>query len=235
MESRIRSLFLTPARRRPGRGVPLLALCLALAAGAPAHADEDYVDPLNPASEEPLIDPEVERREVRRVLIDSENIEFGVYTGLLSIEDFGTSPLVGGQLGWHFTEDLFLQAHVYSAKAGLSSYEVLSGGTRLLTDDERELFAYDLAVGYNVFPGEAFLGRGTAFNTAFYLLGGIGSTRFGGEDRFTLNIGVGYRFLINDWAAWHVGYRDHVFASDITGEDKDTHNIEIQTGLTTFF
>jgi outer membrane beta-barrel protein len=74
-----------------------------------------------------------------------------------------------------------------------------------------------------------------AFNTAFYVLGGIGSTQFGGEDRLTLNIGVGYRLLINDWAAWHIGYRDHVFASDITGEDKDTHNIELQTGFTTFF
>jgi outer membrane beta-barrel protein len=229
MESRLRRFLLN-------RSTPLALLCVLLCApGAQAEDMDEVVDPLNPASEEPLIEPEVERRDVRRDLIDSENIEFGVYAGLLSIEDFGSAPVVGGMLAWHFTEDLFLQTHVYSSEAGLSSYEVLSGGTRLLTSSERELFAYDLAVGYNVFPGEAFIGRDRAFNTAFYVLGGIGSTQFGGEDRLTLNIGVGYRLLINDWAAWHIGYRDHVFASDITGEDKDTHNIELQTGFTTFF
>lgn len=223
MESRFRRILL--------KALPALLLCLAQF----ARADDVAVDPLDPAGEAPLISPDVERREVRDAQIDTENIEFGLYGGLLSIEDFGTSPVVGAMLAWHFSEDLFIQTHAYTAKAGLTSYEVLSGGARLLTDDERELMAYDLSIGYNLFPGEAFVGRKRAYNTAFYLLGGIGSTSFGGEDRFTLTIGVGYRLLVNDWLAWHVGYRDHVFASDITGEDKNTHNIELQTGVSTFF
>lgn len=220
MESRIRRIFLS--------ATVLLALAAPL-----AQAEEPVVDPLDPGSEEPLVDPAVDRRQIRDVKIDSENIEIGLYTGFLSIEDFGSGELVGGMLAWHFTEDLFLQANVYVSQAGLSSYEVLSGNARLL--DDREYLAYDLSVGYNLFPGEAFIGRKRAYNTAFYLLAGIGSTSFGAEDRFTLNLGVGYRLLITDWAAWHIGFRDHVFASDITGQDKNTHNMELSTGLSTFF
>ncbi|MFZ5756441.1 MAG: outer membrane beta-barrel domain-containing protein [Pseudomonadota bacterium] len=266
MESRIRRIFLNPARQ----GACLAPALLLVAAGivhaedAPAPdapsdagvaadvaadvaaedaavdmsvggspADEDFVDPLDPASEAPLIDPDVARREVRDVKIDSENLEIGVGAGFLSIEDFGSSELLTGMVAWHFTEDLFLQANVYMSEAGQSSYEVLSGNAQLL--DDRDYLAYDLSVGYNLFPGEAFVGRKRAYNTAFYLLAGIGSTDFGGEDRLTLNLGVGYRLLMTDWLAWHVGFRDHMFASDITGQDKNTHNMELTTGVSTFF
>lgn len=222
MESRTRRILLTAAT--------LVACAVPASAAA-----EDVVDPLDPASEAPLIEPDVARRDVKEVKIDSENIELGVYTGILSIEDFGSAPVVGAMVAWHFTEDLFLESHFYTSSAGLTSYEVLSGSARLLTDSERDYVAYDLSVGYNLFPGEAFIGRKRAYNTAFYLLAGIGSTKFGGDDRFTLNLGAGYRLLPTDWLAWHIGFRDHVFASDLTGQDKNTHNMEFQTGLTTFF
>lgn len=232
MESRTERIFLTS---------PALAAGLLLAAFAlPARAQEalsaapmETLDPLDPASEAPLIEPDVQRREVADVKIDSENIEVGVYAGILSIEDFGSNPVYGAMLAWHFTEDLFLQADYYQSEAGLSSYEVLSGSARLI--DERALTAYDLSVGYNLFPGEAFVGRKRAYNTAFYLLAGVGSTEFGGDNLLTLNLGVGYRLLVNDWLAWHVGFRDHMFSTDLTGEDKQTHNMEMTTGLTTFF
>ncbi len=205
----------------------------ASAAGDASSAGQGFGGLLDPNAEEPLVNPEVERREMREVKIDSENIEAGLYAGVLSIEDFGSDFVVGGMMAWHFTEDLFLQAHYYQSEAGMSSYETLSGNALLL--DDRAYTGYDLSVGYNVFPGEAFIGRKRAYNTAFYLLAGIGSTEFGGDDHLTLNLGVGYRLLLNDWLAWHVGFRDHVFSSDITGQDKQTHNMEMTTGLTTFF
>lgn len=232
MESRTRRIFLSAVQR--ALPAALLAALLAMPAGF-ARADAAPVDPLDPSSEAPLIDPDVARREVDEVKIDKQDLELGVYGGMLSIEDFGSAPMVGVMLAWHFTEDLFLQGHAYSSQAGLTSYEVLSGSARLLTDSERDYSGYDLSVGYNLFPGEAFIGRKRAYNTAFYLLAGIGSTKFGGDDRFTLNLGVGYRLLPTDWLAWHIGFRDHVFASDITGQDKNTHNMEIQTGISSFF
>ncbi|MFZ5724324.1 MAG: outer membrane beta-barrel domain-containing protein [Pseudomonadota bacterium] len=223
MESRTHRVFLSLFRAA--------GMAAALGLCVPAQAED--IDLLDPAADEPLIEPDLTQREVKDVKIDSENVEIGLYTGMLSIEDFGSNPLVGGMVAWHFTEDLFLQAHYYQSEAGLSSYEVLSGNARLLAG--RDYRAYDLSVGYNLFPGEAFVGRDRAYNTAFYLLAGIGSTDFADEDRFTLTLGVGYRLLMTDWLAWHVGFRDHLFASDVTGEDKNTNNMELNAGLTTFF
>ena len=64
---------------------------------------------------------------------------------------------------------------------------------------------------------------------------GLGSTRFAGDDRFTVNFGAGYRFLLTDAVALHIDFRDHLFDIDILGEDKTTHNLEAHLGVTVFF
>ena len=61
------------------------------------------------------------------------------------------------------------------------------------------------------------------------------STRFAGDDRFTVNFGVGYRFLYTDSVAFHLDFRDHLFDIDLLGEDKTTHNLEATLGVTVFF
>jgi outer membrane beta-barrel protein len=86
-----------------------------------------------------------------------------------------------------------------------------------------------------LFPGEAFLGDGLAFNTALYVIGGAGITKFAGDNRFTLNFGVGYRFLATDWLAIHFDVRDHIFEIDLLGVNKTTHNLETHMGATVFF
>lgn len=221
-------------------GSRFAGLFLMVLAAAPAWAEEDggvlLLDGAATDEERaPLVDPDLAQREVQVTDIDTENLEIGVYGGLLSIEDFGSSAVTGVQVGWHFTEDLFIQANGYMSRGGTTSYETLSGGLQLLTDDERDYVAWDLSLGFNVFPGEAFVGRKRAFNTAFYLTAGIGSTEFAGDDRYTLTVGAGYRLLATDWLAWHVGWRDHLFAIDTLGTEKDTHNVELYSGLTTFF
>ena len=92
-----------------------------------------------------------------------------------------------------------------------------------------------MAVGYNLFPGEAFIGERWAFNTAFYLIGGAGSTTFAGDNRFTVNFGAGYKLLATDWLSLRLDVRDHVFNIDLLGEDKTTHNLEVNAGLGVFF
>ncbi len=116
-----------------------------------------------------------------------------------------------------------------------TSFEILSGGAPLLSDSERTLTYYNLNVGYNILPGEGFIGEGHAYNTALYISAGLGSTRFAGDDRFTVNFGVGYRFLLNDSIALHVDFRDHLFDIDLLGEEKTAHNLEGTLGLTWFF
>lgn len=184
---------------------------------------------------EPVIEPQVERSAVTIGAIDTEDFELGMFGGMLNIEDFGSDVVVGAKLAYHINTLFFFEAAYGMSEGGLTSYEMLSGSARLLTDDEREYTYYNLSFGYNVLPGEAFVGRDWAFNTALYLIGGGGSTSFGGDDRFTLNFGAGYRFIANDWLALHLDARDHLFESDLLGESKTTHNMELTVGFTVFF
>jgi outer membrane beta-barrel protein len=184
---------------------------------------------------EPLVVREPERREVNVDAIDTENWEVGIYGGLLSVEDFGTNSVVGVRLAYHVTESLFVEGAYARSKLGQTSFERLSGGAQLLTDEERDLTYYNVSVGYNLFPGESFLTRNLTFKGGLYLIAGAGSTEFGGDDRFTINAGLGYRSLPRDWLAFHVDVRDHVFKSDLLGTSETRHNIEFSGGLTVFF
>jgi len=226
MESRIRVLF--------------LIICLISLSGCAATKNLFGIGPKEappPTSEPPgqVIDPQVERREIKEPAIDREDFEVGAFVGIMSIEDFGSDVVYGVRLAYHVTEGFFIEASVGQSEAGLTSFEVLSGGAPIIADSERTLTYYNLDVGYNLLPGEGFVGEGRAYNTNFYLVAGLGSTRFAGDDRFTVNFGAGYRFLLTDSIALHVDFRDHLFDIDILGEDKTTHNLEGHLGVTVFF
>ena len=189
----------------------------------------------DPSAERPIIDPQVERREIRRKRIDTEDFELGLYAGILSIEDFESNSVVGARLAYHLTEDFFLEATYGQSRAGRTSYENLSGSADLLTDDERDYSYYALSAGWNALPGEIFIAENRAYNSAFYLVAGIGSTSFAGDDRFTVSGGFGYRILPSDWIAVHFDVRDHVFDIDLLGEKKIVNNLEAHLGLSIFF
>ncbi len=182
-----------------------------------------------------VVEPKVARREVKVPAIDTENFEAGLFIGTVSIEDFGSSFLYGGRFAYHFTEDIFAEATIGSAKAGKTSYEDLSGSAELLTDNQRQFTYYDVAIGWNALPGEVFFGGKRAMPSAVYLTLGVGSTRFADDDHFTLTPGVGFRLLVNDWLAAHVDARDQMFNSDLLGKDKLTQNLQFSFSLTAFF
>lgn len=219
MESRIQSLFLN--------ALAALSFTAAATLAAPALAAE--------SDSEPVYDPDVERREIDEDLIDVDDLELGLTFGVISIEDFGSSSVVGGKLTYHISEDFFFTANFAQSEAGETSYERLSGDAELLTAAQREYQYYGLNLGYNLFPGEAFVGQGRAINTSFYLLAGVGSTAFADDDYFTWHLGAGYRFVPLDWLAVSVDFQDHVFEHEILGESLQTHNLELSTSITVFF
>ena len=188
-----------------------------------------------PTSEPPgqVIDPEVERREIKEPAIDREDFEIGAFAGIMNIEDFGSDAVYGVKFAYHVTEGFFVEASAGQSEAGLTSFEVLSGGALLFED--RTLTYYNLNLGYNILPGEAFIGESRAYNTNFYLIAGLGSTNFADDDRFTVNFGAGFRFLLTDSVAIHVDFRDHLFDIDILGREKTTHNLEGTIGVSVFF
>ena len=180
---------------------------------------------------EPVIKPDIERRTITEADIDSEDFEVGAYVGVLSIEDFGSNVVYGVRGDYHITEDFFAG----TSEAGDTSYETLSGGAQILTDDQRDFTYYNISVGYNALPGESFIGSRFAFNSTLYLIAGVGNTEFADDSHFTVNVGAGYRFLFNDWISLHVAFKDYIFDSDLLGTDKTTHNLEATAGLSVFF
>jgi outer membrane beta-barrel protein len=202
---------------------------------AAESSDAAAAVPSDDPATRPIIDPKVERREIKRARIDTEDFEIGAYFGVLSIEDFESHTVYGARLAYHLTEDFFIEGTFGQSKAGRTSYETLSGSASLLTDDERDYTYYALSLGWNALPGEVFIGENRAYNTAFYLVAGIGSTTFAGDDRFTVNGGFGYRILPADWIAVHFDVRDHVFDIDLLGEKKIVNNLEAHLGLSIFF
>jgi outer membrane beta-barrel protein len=221
MESRLRRLFLT------GTYNSLLALMMLFVAELQA------AEPLEKKAEQ-IILPELERREIKQAAIDTEDFEIGIFAGALSIEDFGVNTVIGARMAYHVTEDLFTELTIGGTKASETSFEQLLGNIVLLTDDERYYTYYNISLGYNLFHGESFFGK-RAYNSDLYVIGGVGNTNFANDDNFTWNIGVGYRFIPNDWYAIHFDVRDHIFNSDILGADKQTHNLELHAGITFFF
>lgn len=223
MESRVRVLFLIVA-------VVALSGCAAtknLFGFGPEEAPRSAEGPGQ------VIDPDVERREIKEPAIDKENFEIGAFAGIMSIEDFGSDLVYGVRLAYHLTEGFFVEGTAGQTEAGLTSFEVLSGGARLFED--RTLTYYNLNLGYNVLPGEGFIGEGRAYNTNLYLIAGLGSTEFADDDRFTINFGAGFRFLLNDSWTLRIDFRDHLYDIDILGEEKTVHNLEGTLGFTFFF
>ena len=181
-----------------------------------------------------VIEPQVARRKVTVPKIRSSNIELGAFYGALSIEDFGVHPSYGATLAYHVSEDFFFQAEVGRSTAGETSFETISQ-IQLLTPSERHFTYYDLCLGYNFLPGEAFIGRGLAMTSAFYLLGGAGGTDFAGDTKFTVNVGGGYRVVPANWLAMHVTVQDHILQTSVLGYTKLTNNLEALFGVTVFF
>lgn len=197
------------------------------AAEAVAQSDED--------GQTNLIEPQIERVDFDESLIDSADFEIALYGGFLAVEDFDTNFVSGIKLGYHISEDFFVQASYGSSSVGDTSFEKLTGGAPLLSSSERDLEYYLISLAFNLFPGEAFFTDSTTFNTVFYISGGLGSTEFAGDDRHTLAYAVGHRTIFTDNFSLDIEMRDLVFDMDIFGKEETTHNLEFTLAINLFF
>jgi len=180
-----------------------------------------------------VILPELDRRDIKVDKIDSENIEIAAYAGILSIEDFDSDFFLGARAALHLSEHFFVEASYGAASGDKTSFEELAGA-QLITNDDRDFTFWDVSLGWNAFPGEAWL-MGKAYASNFYFIAGAGRTEFGGDKWMTVNIGAGYRLFVTDWMALRIDVRDHIFNRDLFGEDDQTNNVEISSGMSFFF
>jgi outer membrane beta-barrel protein len=213
----------------------VLFLALTLGVGSLTGCGRDRLVRADDTTQPPVIEPDVERREIEPPRIDTEDFEVGLLLGQISVEDFGVNTVSGARFAYHVTEGFFVELAAGQADTELTSFERLSGAAQLLTDSEREYSYYNVSLGYNIFPGEHFIGKNRAMNTQTYVIGGVGKTTFAGDDRFTINFGIGMRLMPLDWLAIHGDIRDHVFDIDLLGQEKTSHNLEATLGVTFFF
>ncbi|MCJ8319398.1 MAG: outer membrane beta-barrel domain-containing protein [Colwellia sp.] len=181
------------------------------------------------------IKADIERRIVLDDVLDNENFEVGFQAGVIAIEDFESSAWLSGHFAYHITEFFYVKANYGKAKGGETSFEKLTNTAPLLTDEQREFTYYGLNIGYNLMPGEVFLGRDYAFNSLFSIELGAGSTEFAGDDNFTVNITANYRVFMTDYLAWDIGMTDYIFDTKVIGETKTTHNLNFTTGISFYF
>jgi outer membrane beta-barrel protein len=210
------------AKRRVATALLLTTLIAPLWAGAQQSTAQQ------------VIEPKVDRRDVKLPRIPSNDIEVGAFVGTYGTQNFGSSAVAGIRIGYHVTEDVFVEGTYGATRVTDQDFRlILPGG--IFPSEKQTLSYYNVSAGYNVLPGEVFIGKNTAKATAVYLIGGIGSTRFLEQRRQTVNVGLGLRMFMRDWAALQVDMRDHIFSLDILGRRRSTQNLELSTGLTFFF
>jgi outer membrane beta-barrel protein len=187
------------------------------------------------STKEDMVPITIKRRDVLEDILDSENFEFGVQLGLISIEDFESNLWISGHFAYHINERFYAKALFGYSKAGETSFEQLVNVAPLLTNDERKLSYYGLNIGYNLLPGEVFISKEIAFNSMFSIELGGGNTEFAGDNQFTVNLTANYRLFLTDWLTWDIGMSDYIFDTTITGKSKTTHNLNFTTGVAFYF
>lgn len=215
--------------------VQLLVTGAVLAAAAPVWAQEKAADTSaeKPANEQVIV-PQVDLRNVKVPKIPANDFELGLFTGTYATENFGSSSVSGVRLGYHITEDFFVEGAYARTKVSDENFRsILPGG--IFPTGEEKLTYYNISAGYNVLPGEIFLGRNYAKASTLYIIGGVGNTSFNRQKKQTFNVGAGARVFLADWAALQIDVRDHIFTYDLLGKRQSTQNLEFTIGATFFF
>jgi len=221
---------------KPFAHLLLIVALLAAATGARAADEKDAKDE-KPANEQVIV-PQVERRNVKVPKIPSNDFELGLFTGTYATQNFGSNSVSGVRLGYHVTEDFFVEGAYGQTKVSDEAFrQILPGG--IFISAEEKLKYYNLSIGYNVLPGEVFIGRSWAKTSALYIIGGIGNTSlrigFDNQRKQTFNFGFGARVFLADWAALQIDMRNHMFELDLLGKRQRTQNLEMTLGATFFF
>lgn len=183
---------------------------------------------------DPVIDPEVARREIKLPRLPNKDFDASLFAGTYATQNFGSAPVVGLKVGYHLSEDFFVQAAIGRTQVSDENYrQVLPGG---VFPNQKETLTYaNLSLGWNLLPGEVFVGSGIAKASALYLIGGVGTTHFFNQRRQTLNLGFGWRVLLRDRLSVQVDLRDHLFSLDLLGKRQSTQNLEATVGLSLYF
>ena len=132
---------------------PLAALLLA--AAAPAFAQSADPQPPKPAGEQ-VITPQVDRRDVKLPRFASNDISIGVFGGTYATANFGANAVTGLRLGYHITEDVFVEGTYGRSKVTDEAFRQIFPNGGVLPNPKETLSYYNVMAGWNILPGEVF-------------------------------------------------------------------------------
>jgi outer membrane beta-barrel protein len=202
----------------------LTTLAASLAAPSAGAAEPDNA----------VIVPQVDRREIKLPKFPSNDFEVGLFGGIYSTQNFGSSVAGGVRVAYHINEDFFVEGSAGRTKVSDEAFRrILPGG--IFTGNTETLVYSNLNVGMNVLPGEVFFGSNRAMPSQVFVLAGGGTTRFNGQRMQTFDLGVGVKVYVADWFAVRVDMRDNIYTLDLLGKRDSTHNVELNAGLSYLF
>ncbi len=218
--------------------MPSLNPCTLVAAALAALLATGTAGAQTPPPAEPqgqVIVPQVERRDVKLPRFASRDFSLGLFTGVYATQNFGTSSVSGVRLGYHVTEDVFVEATYAGTKVSDEDFRQIFPNGGIFPTPTQRLNYYNVVAGYNILPGEVFFGRSRAKISQGYIVAGVGSTDFAGQKRQTISAGFGMRVVFTDWFAVQADVRDHIYSLDLLGKRRSTNNLEVTAGLTVYF
>lgn len=191
-------------------------------------------DAADAAANQAVVVPQVDRRDLKLPKFPNNDFELGLFGGAYSTQNFGSSFSGGVRIGYHITEDFFVEAAAGRTKVSDEAFRrILPGG--IFTGNTETLIYSNLNVGMNVLPGEVFFGTNHAMPSQVFILAGGGTTRFNGQRMQTWDVGVGIKVYVADWFAVRVDMRDNIYTLDLLGKRDSTQNIELNAGLSFLF
>ena len=199
-----------------------------------AHGDARAADAPAADTNDQVVNPGVERRDVHKPKYPSNDFEVGLFGGSYTAQNFGTHFDWGARIGYDITEDFFVEATYGRTKVSDKEFrQILPGG--LFTAEQEKLKYYDLSLGWNFLPGEVFIGKNWAKASTMYAIGGLGTTSFDSQRMQTWNFGLGAKLFLADWVALRADVRDHIYTLDLLGKRDSTQNPEVTVGFAFFF
>jgi outer membrane beta-barrel protein len=209
------------------RTASTLLSCALLALTCTVSAQDD--DAKKPVK---IIEPNKSAPQLQAAAIDTEKFELGVYTGLLSIEDFNTNVVTGIAFNYHLSKRFIAQATYGKTEVDQAAFETIANG-KFLSDYD---FTYiDLVLGYKIFDGRSFMGKRHKYNSALYFMGGAADVSFADNNETGLVLGTSYRTVITDWMTFNIDIRNTTLDMELIGVTRKTNNTELNVGLNALF
>jgi outer membrane beta-barrel protein len=166
-------------------------------------------------------------------VINEERFELGLYTGILSVEDFGSEPVAGLEFTYQLPNKWLLQASYGRAEVGQAAFE--SSQRQFLASDDRDFEYIALTGGFRLIDGRSFWGSDFRFRSDIHLLFGPERVSFAGSDEWGFNAGLRYRVAFAEWLTGNVDFREHFVERDFIGDSKNTMNTEFRFGVNVLF